>query len=56
MEIILLIEKVPEERIFHRLDVRMVLQHPINIAGKKLSGVEVGWQELSLRIFGSGMV
>ena len=50
MEIILSIEEGSEVGVLHRSYVRVVLYHPINIAGKQIVCVHIERQELSSRV------
>ena len=56
MEIILLVEKCPEEGVFHGLHIRVVESHPIHVRSEELVGGHRQGQELTTRILGPGMM
>ena len=56
MEIILFVEKCPEEGVFHWCDIRVVESHPIHIRSEELVGGHCHGQELTTRILGPGVM
>ena len=56
MEIVMMVEKSPEEGVFDGLLIRVVDCHPIHVGSEQLVGGHCHGQVLTTRILGPGVV
>ena len=56
MEIVMMVEKCPEEGVFDGLLIRVIDCHPIHVRSEQLVGGHCHGQVLTTRILGPGVV